>query len=116
LKNETKQSHHRSGNHRNDNPVDQTVSPASWFFKLSNGIHTLLDFRKPHGNWQHLILSVSFKSFFRHTLKKEKSLMNPWIFWLEVAAVVVLLYFVVLLVDKIYMAATGKSKLFEKEE
>ena len=42
--------------------------------------------------------------------------MNPWIFWLEVAAIVVLLYFVVLLVDKIYMAATGKSKLFEKEE
>ena len=41
--------------------------------------------------------------------------MNPWIFWLEVAIVFVLLYFVILLVDKIYMIGTGKSKLFEKE-
>ena len=40
--------------------------------------------------------------------------MNPWIFWLEVATVVVLLYFVLLLVDTIYQAGTGKSKLWFK--
>jgi len=34
------------------------------------------------------------------------------IFWLEVAAVFVLLYFVVLLVDSIVSASTGKSKLW----
>jgi len=38
--------------------------------------------------------------------------MNPFIFWLEVAAVVVLLYFVVLIVDSIYAAGAGKSKLW----
>ena len=38
--------------------------------------------------------------------------MNPWIFWLEVAAVFVLLYFIVLIVDSIYAAGTGKSKLW----
>ena len=41
--------------------------------------------------------------------------MNPWIFWLEVAAVVVLLYFVVLIIDSIYAAGTGKSKLWFRQ-
>jgi len=41
--------------------------------------------------------------------------MNPWIFWLEVAAVVVLLYFVILIVDTIYAAGTGKSKLWFRQ-
>ena len=36
--------------------------------------------------------------------------MNPWIFWLEAAAVVVLLYFVVLMVDSIYAAGAEKGK------
>ena len=40
--------------------------------------------------------------------------MNPFIFWLEVAAIVVLLYFVLLLVDTFYQAGTGKSKLWFK--
>ena len=35
---------------------------------------------------------------------------NPWIFWLEAAAVVVLLYFVVLMVDSIYAAGAEKGK------
>jgi len=41
--------------------------------------------------------------------------MNPFIFWLEVAAVVVLLYFVILIVDSIYAAGTGKSKLWFRQ-
>ena len=36
--------------------------------------------------------------------------MNPWIFWLEAAAVVVLLYFIVLMVDSIYAARAEKGK------
>ena len=35
---------------------------------------------------------------------------NPWIFWLEAAAIVVLLYFVVLMVDSIYAAGAEKGK------
>ena len=41
--------------------------------------------------------------------------MNPWIFWFEVAVVVVLLYFVVLIIDSIYAAGTGKSKLWFRQ-
>ena len=35
---------------------------------------------------------------------------NPFIFWLEVAAIVVLLYFIVLIIDSIYQSGVGKSK------
>ena len=42
--------------------------------------------------------------------------MNPFIFWLEVAAVVVLLYFIVLIVDSIYAVGTGKSKLWFRQD
>ena len=40
--------------------------------------------------------------------------MNPWIFWLEICAIVVLLYFVLLLADHIYQIGTGKTKLWWK--
>ena len=40
--------------------------------------------------------------------------MSPWIFWLEICAVVVLLYFVLVLVDRIYQVGTGKTKLWWK--
>ena len=36
--------------------------------------------------------------------------MNPWIFWLEAATIVVLLYFVVLMVDSIFAAGAEKGK------
>ena len=39
---------------------------------------------------------------------------NPWIVWLELAIILVLAYFLILLIDKIYQAGTGKSKLFWK--
>jgi hypothetical protein len=39
--------------------------------------------------------------------------MNPWL-WLEIFILVVLLYFVLLLVDHIYQAGTGKTKLWWK--
>ena len=41
---------------------------------------------------------------------------NPWIFWLKAAAIVVLLYFIVLIVDSIYAAGTSKSKLWFRRE
>ena len=41
---------------------------------------------------------------------------NPWIFWLEVAIVFVLLYFLVLIVDSIYAAGTGESKLWWRQD
>ena len=41
---------------------------------------------------------------------------NPWIFWLEAAAIVVLLYFIVLIVDSIYATGTGKSKLWFRRD
>ena len=37
--------------------------------------------------------------------------MNPFIFWLEVAAIVVLLYFVLLLVDTIYQTGNKKKQV-----
>ena len=42
--------------------------------------------------------------------------MNPWIFWLEVAAVVVLLYFILLIIDSIWVAGTNKSKSWFQRE
>ena len=42
--------------------------------------------------------------------------MNPWIFWLEVGIVFVLLYFVLLLIDSIVTATTGESKLWFKRD
>jgi len=42
--------------------------------------------------------------------------MNPWIFWPEVAIVVVILYGVILLIDSIIQAGTGKSKLWFRQD
>ena len=42
--------------------------------------------------------------------------MNPWIFWPEVAIVVVILYGVILLIDSIYSAGTGESKLWFRQD
>ena len=42
--------------------------------------------------------------------------MNPWIFWLEVAVVFVLLYGLVLIIDSIVAAGTGKSKLWFRRD
>ena len=39
--------------------------------------------------------------------------MNPWIVWLELAIIMVLVYFLILLIDKIYQAGTGKSKIWK---
>ena len=39
---------------------------------------------------------------------------NYLVFWLEVAAIFVLLYFLILLIDKIVVAGGGKTKLFWK--
>lgn len=40
--------------------------------------------------------------------------MNPFVFWLEVSIVFVLLYFAILLIDKIIVAGGGKTKLWWK--
>ena len=42
--------------------------------------------------------------------------MNPWIFWPEVAIVVVILYGVILLIDSIIQSGTGKSKLWLRQD
>ena len=42
--------------------------------------------------------------------------MNPWIFWPEVVIVVAILYGVILLIDSIYAAGTGKSKLWFRQD
>jgi len=42
--------------------------------------------------------------------------MNPWIFWPEVAIVVVILYGVILLIDSIIQSGTGKSKLWFRQD
>ena len=42
--------------------------------------------------------------------------MNPWIFWPEVVIVVAILYGIILLIDSIYAAGTGKSKLWFRQD
>ena len=42
--------------------------------------------------------------------------MNPWIFWPEVAILVVILYGVILLIDSIIQAGAGKSKLWFRQD